>query len=90
LAAPNQQHLVGKSENLCGAERESCLTKRLLARKPKLILKNLSHSTGFPPQTLTDFAQRVLLPGETEKHGGERTFDGLALLRRVVEIEDAE
>jgi hypothetical protein len=45
----------------------------------KLTLTELSRCTGFPPQTLKDFANRGLLPSS---HSGSnsQTFNGLALL----------
>jgi hypothetical protein len=61
-----------------------------IGKKTQLTLENLSRRTGFPAQALGDFAQRGWLPKDAEEKEGKPTFDGLALLRHVGEIEDAD
>jgi hypothetical protein len=58
--------------------------------KSQLTIWRLSRCTGFPSQTLRDFAERGLLPKVSEEIAGECRFDGLALLRKLGEIEDAK
>jgi hypothetical protein len=61
-----------------------------VGRKMQLTIENLSRRTGFPAQALSDFAQRGWLPRDAEEKGEKPTFDGLALLRHVGEVEDAD
>ena len=61
-------------------------------KKQQMTMTRLSKCTGFPLRVLVDFAERGLLPrgeGQSERQG-ESSFDGLTLLRRIGEIEDAE
>lgn len=58
-------------------------------KKDQATMRRLSRSTGFPVQTLRDFAERGLLPKAKNNKDGEQ-FDGMALLRNVGEIEDGE
>ncbi len=58
-------------------------------QKMKLNIRQLSCCTGFPPETLLDFAERGLLPKAGWQGLEETTFDGLALLLRLEEANYA-
>ena len=53
-------------------------------------IRQLSWRTGFPPETLRDFAERGLLPQVPSQEPSEPAFDGLALLRGLEEMNDAD
>lgn len=59
-------------------------------KKDQATMQRLSRCTGFPVQTLRDFAERGLLPKAINDASSEQALDGLALLRKIGEIEDAE
>ncbi|MBI2815381.1 MAG: hypothetical protein HYX72_00430 [Acidobacteria bacterium] len=51
-------------------------------------IKQLSRSTGFPPQAIVDFADRGLLPGVDHTDDAQKVFDGLSLLRYLEGINN--
>ncbi len=54
----------------------------------QLNIEQLSHCTGFPPETLLDFAERGLLPRARSQDSKQIIFDGVALLRCLEELND--
>lgn len=53
----------------------------------KLRIRDLSRCTGFPTQTLSDFARRGLLPAVL-CGSSEASFNGLALLTSIEEVSN--
>lgn len=65
--------------------------KKQKTLKHQQTLTVLATRTGFPVSTLEDFAKRGLLPeASKDKVTGQARFDGMALLRHLGEIEDAD
>jgi hypothetical protein len=52
-------------------------------------LNELSRCTGFPPAVLRDFAAQGILPYAAPTPSSSTLFDAQALLRVLVEVENA-
>lgn len=51
-------------------------------------LNNLSRCTGFPPSVLRSFATQGILPLAIPATDDKTVFDGQALLRKLVEMNN--